>query len=134
MFCQFHWVLLIFILPGTSKRELVGCLASMLYCFMTWQIRFHYKFQIRFYYNSYLSWMNVNIQNVLILLGHLNFPNFCKLRNALHLEVLCLIPVRARWCQEGMRPQMLLCHTTIQVCRPVLILETKNQISPRFLP
>ena len=35
--------------------------------------------------------------------------------------------------RKGIRPQMLLCHTSIQVRRPALILEIKNQVTPRFL-
>ena len=35
--------------------------------------------------------------------------------------------------RKGIRPQMLLCHTSIQVRRFALILEIKNQVTSRFL-
>ena len=35
--------------------------------------------------------------------------------------------------RKGIRPQMLLCHTSTQVRRPVLILEIKNQVTSTFL-
>ena len=35
--------------------------------------------------------------------------------------------------RKGIRPQMLLCHTSIQVRRPALILEMKKRVTAMFL-
>ena len=48
-------------------------------------------------------------------------------------EVPCSIPADCGGVRKGIRLQMLLCHTSAQVCRPVLILEMKKQVTPRFL-
>ena len=47
-----------------------------------------------------------------------------------NVKVLCVIP-QGLWCrlEKGIRPQMLMCHTSVQVRGPVLIVESNISFS-----
>ena len=80
-------------------------------------------------YNRFLHRLNSNIINNIIKsmgvavvqwAGHGSFKR----------EVPCSI--QANHGAEGIRPQMPWCHISMQVRSPVLILEMKNQVTPKF--